>query len=281
MAAPDLVIIGGVVADRTPSGLVPGGAAFYAARAALALGARVGVLTHERADLDVPAALAGAEVAFGGAWDVTFTNTYGPDGRVQHVAGAPALLDLRNLPAAWQSTCAVLLAPVFHETPADFVDAFPHALIGVAPQGWMRRADAGGRVRPAPWEPPHELLQRAAAVSLSEEDLGSDVAAERELAGRCRLLVVTRGAAGCTLYQCGEPLNVPGFPSAEADPTGAGDVFAAAFMLRLLTTGNPRDAAAFANAAASFAVQAPGVTGLPSRAQVLARLAHAPDGEQP
>ena len=65
---------------------------------------------------------------------------------------------------------------------------------------------------------------------------------------------------------------MPGFPVAEVDPTGAGDVFAAAFLIRLQETQDPIAAARFANATASFCVQAPGVTGIPTRAMVEERL---------
>jgi sugar/nucleoside kinase (ribokinase family) len=65
---------------------------------------------------------------------------------------------------------------------------------------------------------------------------------------------------------------VPGFPAVEVDPTGAGDVFAAAFLVRLQETEDPVQAARFANAVASFCVEGPGVAGIPTREQVEERL---------
>jgi sugar/nucleoside kinase (ribokinase family) len=56
------------------------------------------------------------------------------------------------------------------------------------------------------------------------------------------------------------------------DPTGAGDVFSAAFLIRLAETGDPCEAARFANVAASFSIEAPGVSGIPTRRQVEAYL---------
>jgi sugar/nucleoside kinase (ribokinase family) len=56
------------------------------------------------------------------------------------------------------------------------------------------------------------------------------------------------------------------------DPTGAGDVFAPAFMIRLIETGDPCEAAQFANVVASFSIEGPGVTGIPMRKQVEAYL---------
>jgi len=57
------------------------------------------------------------------------------------------------------------------------------------------------------------------------------------------------------------------------DPTGAGDVFAAAFMIRLIETDDPCQAAQFANTVASFSIEGPGVSGIPMRHQVEAYVA--------
>jgi sugar/nucleoside kinase (ribokinase family) len=83
---------------------------------------------------------------------------------------------------------------------------------------------------------------------------------------------MTQGARGCTVFVNGEARQIPGFPAREVDPTGAGDVFAAAFLVRLSETHDPFQAARFANATASFCVEASGVTGIPTREQVQARL---------
>lgn len=144
----------------------------------------------------------------------------------------------------------------------------------------MRRADASSHVWPMPWSPPDQLLRHAVVVVLSEDDLGRDATAELDLIRCCQLLVVTRGARGCTRYDCGEREDVLGFPVAEIDPTNAGDVFAAAFLLKLAEFDyQATTVARFANAAASFAVEAPGVSRLASRQQVLERMAHDVNGD--
>ena len=66
---------------------------------------------------------------------------------------------------------------------------------------------------------------------------------------------------------------MPAWPSQEQEPTGAGDVFAATFLLALQEEKEPLEAAQFAACAASFVVEGPGVTGVfESRAEVEARL---------
>ena len=65
-----------------------------------------------------------------------------------------------------------------------------------------------------------------------------------------------------------EEVVVPVTRVTPVDATGAGDVFAAAFLIRLTETGDAGQAATFANAVASFSVEGPGVSGIPERATV-------------
>ncbi|MFL5694535.1 MAG: PfkB family carbohydrate kinase, partial [Ktedonobacteraceae bacterium] len=48
------------------------------------------------------------------------------------------------------------------------------------------------------------------------------------------------------------------------DPTGAGDVFAAAFLCYLYKHNDPRAAVEFANCVASFSVEQVGIMGIPT-----------------
>jgi sugar/nucleoside kinase (ribokinase family) len=92
-------------------------------------------------------------------------------------------------------------------------------------------------------------------------------------ARRARMLVVTLGSRGCDVYRQGgaaEPFHSPAFkPATEVDPTGAGDVFAAAFLWHLHKSGGDwKTAADWANCVASFVVEKRGVTGVPKLAAV-------------
>jgi ribokinase len=57
------------------------------------------------------------------------------------------------------------------------------------------------------------------------------------------------------------------------DPTGAGDVYAAALFVRMAAGRGLAAAMSFAAAAAAIAVEGAGVCRLPAAAEVLARLA--------
>lgn len=73
-----------------------------------------------------------------------------------------------------------------------------------------------------------------------------------------RIVVITRGAAGCVVYTRDGAQAVPGFPVQEVDPTGAGDCFDAGFLVRWLAGDSPAAAARFANACGALAVTAQG-----------------------
>jgi sugar/nucleoside kinase (ribokinase family) len=84
--------------------------------------------------------------------------------------------------------------------------------------------------------------------------------------------VVTAGAAGARLYRHGELSHtVRPVPAHEVDPTGAGDCFLAAFVVRLLECGDEREAGQFAAASAAIAVEGSGIASIPSREQVQSR----------
>jgi sugar/nucleoside kinase (ribokinase family) len=88
-------------------------------------------------------------------------------------------------------------------------------------------------------------------------------------------MIVTRGAAGALLFLEGHQpaARFPGYPAHEVDPTGAGDVFAGAFMIQLYRTGDAAAAVDFANRVAACSVEAPGVDGIPTYEEALARFA--------
>jgi sugar/nucleoside kinase (ribokinase family) len=58
-------------------------------------------------------------------------------------------------------------------------------------------------------------------------------------------------------------------PQPEIDPTGAGDIFAAVFFLRLKETGDAWEAARTATVLASSSITRPGLDGVPSREEIL------------
>jgi len=116
------------------------------------------------------------------------------------------------------------------------------------------------------------VLPFAKVLVLSEEDVGGDLSLIQEYIELTEIVVVTAGWKGSTVYHQGQKRYFPARQVIEVDPTGAGDVYAAACLVRLEETGDPWEAAHFANCVASFSVEKPGVAGIPGRQQVEACL---------
>ena len=84
-----------------------------------------------------------------------------------------------------------------------------------------------------------------------------------------RIVILTRGAQGCTVYTTEQQQAVPGFPVEEIDPTGAGDCFDAGFLVEWLKGKSPIESARFANACGALAVTQQGpMSGAKPRAAV-------------
>jgi len=251
-----------------------GGTATFAAMTAQALGYRVAVLTSAADDLPLEDTFAGIMLRCVPApASTTFENIYYDGHRRQYVRSVAAPLGAEHVPAEWRAARIVHLGPLVQEVDPALLDFFPAAtFIGVTPQGWLRRWDGTGLVSSQPWASAERILQRADAMVLSLEDVGgSQQELERYLA-LARLAAVTQSWQGAVLHCGGRCVTIPAYNVPEVDPTGAGDVFAAAFFIRLRETGDAEEAGRFANAAASFSIQGEGYSAIASRAAVEERL---------
>ncbi len=265
----DYLVVGHVTRDLKKDGaFTVGGTASYAARTARALGCRVGVITSASLDLDLSQALDGVLVArLLASTTTTFENVYTADGRRQILPAVAETLSPATVPPGWRAA-VVHLGPVAQECDPALVNAYGDAFIGVTPQGWMRCWDRDGRVNRCQWERAKEVLARADAVVLSEEDVAGDKALVTEYAAQARLVAVTQGAAGCTVYTDGQAHHSPTRTVQEIDPTGAGDVFAAAFFVWLQRGHDPQTAARFANCVAAHSVARAGLSGTPDPEEI-------------
>ncbi len=269
----DFVVVGHITKDLKPDGYTVGGTVTYAAVTVRNLGLRAGIVTRASSDLDTGDVLAGISVVRLPSRETTaFENLY-PDGhRVQYLRARADSIPGTEVPDGWRAAPIAHLAPLAQELPPDLGRVFPHSLVGVTPQGWLRRWDDGGRVHHIPWANAAEVLAHADVLVFSQEDVNRDEALIATYTRLAKIVVVTDGARGADLYHRGRHEHFPAFVAEERDPTGAGDVFAAAFLVRLHETGDPQVATHFANCVASFCIEGPGVSAIPTREQVELRL---------
>ncbi len=273
LQAPTYLVIGHVCQDHTPFGIKWGGTALFGAITALRLGARVRVLTSMPDGTERQALPEGIEVHnVATTVPLTFRHDYINGQRQLSITATAPALHTEHLPEAWRSSDIVHFGPVAQEVGHDLLGVFSHSLTGGSVQGWMRAWDGvTGLVAPLPaaqllaWAPPVQ------SSFLSEEDIGD----RREVIDFYReqhqIVALTDGAHGATIFTASSTLRVPAVKVHEVDANGAGDVFAAAFLLQYHQTGSTLQAAQFAATVASFHVEQVGTAGLPSRAEAEAR----------
>lgn len=276
LPAVDYLAIGHLARDLSaPDNLSPptsrlGGAVAYAALTAARLGWRAGLLTAVGPDVSLAPIEHLPRVGIWASRTTTFENRNSAAGRLQtlHHQAPPLTPDL--IPPAWRTAPIVHLAPIVHELSPAFLDHFPASFIGLTPQGWLRQWDRRGRISPAGWPEYSRILPRVHAAVLSLEDVGGDEDQIAAMAAVCPLLVVTEGSRGARLFVHGLPTPIPTTPLPETDPTGAGDIFAAAFFTHLHRSGDPLEAAHFATRLAARSVTRAGLAGVPTQSEAAA-----------
>ena len=270
----DLVAIGHVTFDETPSGVRPGGSAYYAALTAQRLGLRVGLLTSVASDYPLDVFPAGMEVAVTPSAHTTRYRLGEAKGaRTLTLLSRAADLEAEHLPPAWREAPLAVLGPVANEVDPTLAGAFDDASVAVLPQGWMRKRGRGGLMAPQPWEDADAVLPWAQLLVLSEEDVGDSEEIAVTWLHQVPVGAITRAQRGATLYVNGEPYHVMPDMATEVDATGAGDVFATTLLIEYQRSGDAWEAAAVAACAGAASVEGEGPAAVADRAALDARLA--------
>jgi sugar/nucleoside kinase (ribokinase family) len=295
--APEVVHVGSAsrdLNDDDPRGWRLGGGAPYSALTT----ARLGLRTAALVGVDTAAAAAAElDLLRGAGVDLVlvpldecpvFVNRETGSGRVQTCVAVGRPVPTRATPARWRDAPNWSLVPVAGELEAGWASAVPEAaFVSLGWQGLLRHLQPGREVaRSAPGESP--LVRRADLVGVSRHDLAAGTRPEdllRWLRSGARLVVTDGRDGGRMLQRIGDGTIVARRYDAvtaerHVDPTGAGDVFLAALLvaaIRRVTDASesgtaPHHDLAFAAAAASFVVEAPGLLGVPKLATVEVRL---------
>lgn len=239
------------------------------------LGARTTLVTGMHPDFPVHV-LDGIEVRATAVADLPrYANTYDAAGNRSQILLSPGepLAIVPHL-VRGEEPDVVMYAPAYHEfrkAPLRFRDS----LTAVALQGPLRAVGGEGQVvhHPEPMAAASRFVRPGWIAFFSDEDTPDPEALARHLAASQTLAILTRGHNGATLFELdGTAQHWPALPATPVDPTGAGDCFAAAFMVRLAETDDLATAMRFALAAGALAVEGSGISGLPSRAAIEARM---------
>ncbi|MBM7841889.1 PfkB family carbohydrate kinase [Herpetosiphon giganteus] len=243
----EYLLIGALTRDLTATGWQQGGTGTFAARALASWGVATTIITPAQTKIvfDLPSSC--TLLRLPSSATATFENRYQGDARTQWLHAAPTTLDWATLGPYWRTARLVHLAPLAQElTAIPPRSLFPQALIGLTAQGWLRMWDSTGRIQPKRWQPTPTELAQIDALVVSDEDVGGNFELVASWAKACGLVAMTQGSRGATIWINGTAQHVAAYPAQVSDPTGAGDVWAAAWFWRMQQGAAPLQAADWA-----------------------------------
>jgi len=264
----DYLVIGHLSSDITPDGFRLGGTAAYSALTARALGMRTGVVTACAGDLPLDQLHGIIVHSIPAGRSTTFENVYKASEphnqlRTQYLHKLAPRIKMDDIPNNWKKSPIIHLGPIAQELDPTLPGDFSPTLLALTPQGWMRSWDEKGLVTPCRWVEAETALPAAGAAVISLEDVDGDEDEVERLSLASRVLAVTEGPAGARIYWHNDLRRFRAPVKNEVDATGAGDIFATAFFIRLFVTRDPWEAARFATRLAAFSVTRTGLDGIP------------------
>lgn len=250
-----IALVGSIAWDRVSGGEPrAGGMPSWAARALHVLGARAWVVAKcaaaDRQALLRPLVATGLPVEWRpGEKTTEFSFSYDGDVRTMSVdaVGDPwRPAEVGRLRAQWVHV-GPLLRSDFDAATLDAL-ARPGRRVSLDGQGLVRRPRTGPLTLDREYDP--ELLRHVSVLKLADDEalaLLGEVTRDSLESLRVPEVVVTYGSRGSTLFADGKLAEVPSRPIA-ADPTGAGDSFAAAYVASRAAGHSPPAAARRATA---------------------------------
>ncbi len=260
----DYLCIGHVCQDVTPKGYALGGTVSYCSIAAHLLGKKAGILTSfsdeflflsSFQDISIHRKTSTATTIFKNAYDE------GPE-RVQYIFQRAETIYPSDIPPTYLNVPLVQLSPIADEVDFSIIKSFsPTTIIAATPQGWLRQWDETTRkIRPKALD--WNQLSGIDILILSEEDILGYESQFPSILQQVPIVVLTRGEKAASVFQAGQQKKFPAFRTKVIDPTGAGDAFAAGFLVKYLTTKNITQAMSYGHVVASFCIESKGLDGL-------------------
>jgi len=268
MKSQKFVAIGNITHDIYGNEYRIGGSSVYSSITARNFGIKAGIVSNIGKDFKFHSILHKHNIDISYAIcenTTTFRNVY-INGRKQYVFKIADPITPTQIPYTFLNAEIIYICPVLNEIDSNILKLFKSRnspLIGVSPQGWMRDVYEG-EIRKKEWDNAKEILQYTDVLIFSEEDIpeyNSEI--EEYTATKNLIVIVTKGKNGADLYFKGKIYHLPAYPTKEKDPTGAGDVFGAAFLIKYYESGDIIESARFATCAASFVVEKIGIDGIP------------------
>jgi sugar/nucleoside kinase (ribokinase family) len=201
---------------------------------------------------------------------VEFKNVYVQNRREQFARRGEKIY-LSEVPDAAFRSQAILVGSVLQEVDPEIVRAPRQAVLMLEAQGFIRHLSPDGKVLHRKRRDAEAAVRYCDILKVDEAEAAVLTAATRaDTAARVlhqmgpKIVIVTCGEKGVTIFDGSRMIRIRA-PAAEVvDPTGAGDVFGAAFLIRYLQTEDLIQAGLFASTAAALSMTEFGTAAVPS-----------------
>lgn len=250
----EFVIIGNPTIDIIEGEKLIGGSVIYSSLTISKLGYGVTIIGNKGRDFNVD--LTGIDVRLK---DVSKTTKFeiGKD-RLKIIERSDPI-SKEALPSL--KSKIVHCAPVFREIDYELLRFLQRdaGFLSIDMHGFVREEREGKIVLE---KPKHGI--KADFVKMSKEE-------SRHVNVDAGIIAITKGRKGAEII-ADKTYEIPAFPAKVIDPTGAGDVFCGAFLVRYHETKDVYRSGLFASAAASMVCEGKGTLGIPTRKEIEERI---------
>ncbi len=228
-----VIVIGHITLDEYNGQLIPGGSAYYCSQTYIALGAQVRLISTVGDDFQFDEVFDGMDINVKRKGKTThFKNTYKENlfrEQISLAQAEPIVPDV--IPESFLECDILHLVPVLGEIDIkQWVSFIKAKYVAIGLQGWVRTINSSKIVHPKMCDITDSDFKSVDIVCLSDQDIHHQQELLDRMIKLVRVVTVTHGRDGYTIYKDGGKQSYGAYRTIEIDPTGAGDVFATGFV---------------------------------------------------
>jgi sugar/nucleoside kinase (ribokinase family) len=201
---------------------------------------------------------------------VEFDNVYVHNRREQF-ARCGEKINLSEVPDIAFRSEAILVGSVLQEVDPEIVRASRQGVLMLEAQGFMRHLSSEGKVLHRKSGDAEAAVRHCDILKVDEAEAavltattGANTAAGVLYQMGPKIVIVTCGERGVIIFDGTQMIRIRAPETDVIDPTGAGDVFGAAFLIKYLQTEDLIQAGLFGSAAAALSMTEFGTAAVPS-----------------